>query len=81
MTPEEIRQHLYRPGDDLPPLRPCDTPNAGDRQVDWSAEELHRITGCRKFRNYKHLVVLTSNGCWVGGGEFPDSLGTFSTVR
>ncbi len=36
--------------------------------------------GCRKFRNYKHLLQVSWDGHWVEGGEFPPSLGSFATV-
>jgi hypothetical protein len=26
------------------------------------AEELHRIMGCRKFRNYKHILNVSRDG-------------------
>ena len=36
--------------------------------------------GCRKFRNYKHLLQVSRDGEWVDGGEFPPSLGSFATI-
>ena len=36
--------------------------------------------GCRKFRNYKHLIQVSRDGTWVDGGEFPPSLGSFATI-
>jgi hypothetical protein len=37
--------------------------------------------GCRKFRNYKHLLQVSRDGEWMDGGEFPSSLGTYATIR
>jgi hypothetical protein len=36
--------------------------------------------GCRKFHNYKTLLQVSRDGQWVDGGEFPPSLGSFSTI-
>jgi hypothetical protein len=36
--------------------------------------------GCRKFRNYKHLLQVSRDGAWVDGGEFPASLGSYATI-
>jgi hypothetical protein len=36
--------------------------------------------GCRKFRNYKHILHVSRNGEYVDGGEFPPSLGSFAII-
>jgi hypothetical protein len=36
--------------------------------------------GCRKFRNYKHILEVSRDGEWMDGGEFPMSLGSDATV-
>ena len=78
---DDILRHLHKPGSVLPEVRPCDTPNGSDTQRRWSAEQLHRATGCRTFKNYKQLLQVTADGEWVDTGEFPVSLGTYSTIR
>ena len=65
LSPEEVKQHLHRPGAELPPVRPCDTPCPSDKKVRWSAEEIHLATGARKFKNYRHLLQCTKAGEWV----------------
>ena len=79
MTREEITTTMHHPGSTLPAVRPCDTPNGSDTQVHWASEQIHRITGCRRLKNYKQLLQVTSDGKWVDTGEFPMSLGTYST--
>ena len=81
LSPEEVREHLHRPGTELPPVRPCDTAGPCDSRTRWTAEELHIATGARKFKNYQHLLQCTENGKWVDGGEFPASLGSYTSVR
>ena len=36
--------------------------------------------GCRKFRNYKHIIQVSRDGEWVDGGEFPLSFGSYATI-
>ncbi len=46
----------------------------------WTAEELHRITGCRRFRNYKHLIQSTKDGSFLDNQEFTISIGAYATI-
>jgi hypothetical protein len=77
---DKIQCLIHTPGTSFPPVRPCDTANASNTKTHWSAEELHRIMGCRKFQNYKHLLQVSGDGCWIDGGKFPPSLGSFATI-
>ena len=80
MEREEILTLLHHPNTSPPAIRPCDTPNASDTKSHWTAEELHRITGCRRFRNYRHLISTTKDGSFIDNGEFPLSIGSFTTI-
>jgi len=73
-------EYFHHPGSTLPAVRPCDTANASDTKTHWSGEEIHRIMGCRKFRNYKHILHVSRNGEYIDSGEFPPSLGSFATI-
>jgi hypothetical protein len=46
----------------------------------WTSEELHCIKGCCHFCNYKHLVYLSKDGSYIDSGEFPVSLGAYTTI-
>ena len=80
LPPEKIVELFHHPASILPAVRPCNTANASDTKTHWSAEEIHRIMGCRKFRNYKHILNVSRDGEWIDGGEFPPSLGSFATI-
>jgi hypothetical protein len=80
MTSEEITRLLHHPGTMFPSVHPCNTANSSDTKTHWSVEDLHRIMGCRKFHNYKHLLQFSCNGEWVDGGEFPSSLGSYASI-
>jgi hypothetical protein len=80
MSRADVLWLIHHEGKVLPLICPCDTTNSSDKKTHWSAKELHRAMGCRKFRNYKHLLQVSRDGHWVEGVEFPPSLGSFATV-
>ena len=80
MSREEVLALVHKDGTTLPAVRPCDTANSCDTKSHWTGEELHRVMGCRKFRNYKQLLQVSRGGEWVEGGEFPPSIGSFATI-
>jgi hypothetical protein len=80
MTSKEIAHLLHRPGTFFPSVWPCNTANASNTKTHWSAEELHCIMSCRKFRNYKHLLQVSQDRQWIDGGKFPFSLGSYATI-
>ena len=82
MEQEEILTLLHHPNTSPPAIQPCDTPNALDIKFHWMAEELHCITGCHRFWNYKHLIsTTTTKDCsFIDNAEFPMSIGAFTTI-
>jgi len=80
MEPDEIITQLHHPNKPLPPVRPCDTLNPSDTKSTWTAEELHRITGCRQLRNYRHLIQSPKDGTFIDSGKFPASIGSYTTI-
>jgi hypothetical protein len=80
MNQDEIISQLHHPDKPLPPVRPCDTSNPSDTKSTWTAEELHWITGCRRFQNYKHLIQSSKDGTFIDSGEFPASIGSYATI-
>ena len=59
MSSNEVTHLLHHPNTSLPDIRPCDTANASDTKTHWSSEKIHCIMGCRKFRNYKHILDVS----------------------
>ncbi len=80
MSPEEVAWLLHHPNTSLPDIHPCNTANASDTKVHWTSEEIHRIMGCRKSWNYKHIIEVSRDGEWMDGGEFHMSLGSYATI-
>ena len=79
MSTEAIVSTLHHLDMSPPAIRPCDTPNALDTKYHFTAEELHRLTGCRRFRNYRHLIHTSKDGQFLDNGEFPVSIGAYTT--
>ncbi len=80
MSRHEVLCLIHHDSTSLPAVCPCDTANNSDTKTHWSAEELHCIMGCQKFRNYKQILQVSRDGEWVDGGEFPPSFGSFATI-
>jgi hypothetical protein len=80
MSSEDIISLLHHSDKPPPSICPCDTPNASDSKHHFTAEELHRLTGCRRFRNYRHLIHTSRDGEFLDNGEFPLSLGAYTTI-
>jgi hypothetical protein len=80
MDKKDIIALLHETDSSPPPIRPCDTPNPSDTKSHWTAEELHRITGCQQFWNYKHLVAVSKDGTYIDNGKFPTSIGAYMTI-
>ena len=80
MEHDDIIAHLHHPISTPTAVCPCDTPNPSDTKSTWTAEELHRITGCHRFCNYKHLIQSTKHGLFVDNGEFPASIDAYATI-
>ena len=80
MSSEDIILTLHHSVNPPPAIHPCNTPNTSDTQSHFTAEELHRLTECRRFRNYRHLVHTSKDGQFLDNGEFPVSIGAYATT-
>ncbi len=80
LTRDEITRLVHHEGSTYPPIRPCDRANGSDTKTHWTSEDLHRALGCRRFRNYKHILQTSLDGQWIDGGEFPLALGSYATI-
>jgi hypothetical protein len=80
LSHEEVVRLVHRPSFILPPVRPCDWSNGSNTKTHWNSEKLHHALGCRRFRNYKHIIQTSLDGQWIDGGEFPVLLGAFTTI-
>ncbi len=80
MSRDDITRLVHHEGYSLPPVRPCDRANGSNMKTHWTVEELNCALGCRRFRNYKHILQTSLNGQWIDGGEFPLALGSYATI-
>jgi hypothetical protein len=80
MSTEALVSTLHHWDTSPPAICPCDTPNALDTKYHFTAEELHRWTGCRRFYNYRHLIHISNDGRFLDNGKFPVSIGAYTTI-
>ncbi len=80
MDKKDVIALLHKSDGSPPSIRPCDTPNPLDTKSHWTAKELHRITGCLQFWNHKHLLAVSKDGIFINNGEFPTSIGAYTTI-
>jgi hypothetical protein len=82
MTKEDNTALLHHPGTTLPPFRPSNHPNGSNMKSSWmpEAEELHQITGCCCFLNYRHNTSASKDRHLIDTGEFPISLSSYTTI-
>ena len=71
---------LHHDPANLPDVRPANTPAPCENRTDFDSLKLHRIFGCRRFRNYKHLAAASSNAKLIHTGELPPTLGSHATI-
>ena len=80
LSPDEVVQLVHCPGSLPPPVRPCNRSNGSDTKTHWTSEELHLALGCRRLRNYRHIIQTSLDGEWVDRGEFLLLLGSYTTI-
>jgi hypothetical protein len=80
MTKEDIIAQLHYPGTTLPPISPSNCPNGSNIKFLWTPEELHQITGCCHFRNYRHITDASKDQHLINTDEFPISLDLYMTI-
>jgi hypothetical protein len=65
----------------LPPVPPANTPGPAEHRTTFDSLKLHRIFGCRCFKNQNHLIAASSNAQLIKSGELPPTLGDFATIN
>ena len=71
---------LHANPDDIPDIRPCNTPAPCENRTTFDTLKLHKIFGCRRFRNQQHLASSSANAKLISTGELPTNLGSFATI-
>ncbi len=77
---DNITRLIHHEGSSFPPICPCDWANGSNTKTRWTSEKLHHALGCRRFRNYKHILQTSLDSKWIDGGEFPLALGSYATI-
>ena len=64
----------------LPPVPPYATPAAAESRTTFDPLKLHRIFGCRRFRNQEHITSASRNAKLINTGVLPSTIGNFATI-
>ena len=70
---------VHRDSSNLPPIPPSLTPAPCENRTKFKSLNIHRIFGCRQFRNQNNLTAAT-NAIMVNSGLFPSTIGSFSKM-
>ena len=73
-------KRLHHNPESLPPVRPANTSAACESRTVFDTLKLHKIFGCRRFRNQRHITAASSNATLIHTGELPPTLGSFATI-
>jgi hypothetical protein len=78
---ERLLKTIHTNINNLPPVPPSATPSAVEHRTEFDPLKLHRIFGCRRFRNQKHVAAASQNATLLSTGELPATIGDFSTIN
>ena len=70
---------VHKDASNLPHIPPSSTPAPCENRTQFESLNLHRIFGCRQFRNQKHLTAAT-NASLVNSGLLPSTIGSFTKI-
>jgi hypothetical protein len=77
----KVLTSLHSDPTNLPPVPPSQTPGPAESRTVFDSLKLHRIFGCRRFKNQKHVIAASSNATLLKCGELPPTLGDFATIN
>ncbi len=63
-----------------PPIRPCDTANGSDTTRHLPADQIYRLYGNRRFKNYQNFCFAAKDSKFINGGHPTHTLGEFATI-
>ena len=64
----------------MPEVCLCNTASPSDTKRSFDTPKIHRIFGCRHFRNPKHIISATNNVILINTGKTPTTLGAYATT-
>ena len=79
--PKRTLQSIHHDVSKIPEVPPVYTPGPAEKRTLFDSLQLHRIFGCRKFRNQRHIIAASKNASLIKAGEMPKTLGDFTTIN
>eukprot|EP00804_Cyclotella_cryptica_P009045 CCRYP_003142-RA/>CCRYP_003142-RA protein AED:0.35 eAED:0.14 QI:0/0/0/1/1/1/2/0/1801 len=78
--PSRLLKAIHNDPSRLPPIPPYATSSAIESRTTFDSLKLHRIFGCRRFRNQEHITSASFNAKLLPHGEYPSTIGDFATI-
>jgi hypothetical protein len=72
--------HIHEDPSSLPEVPPEYTPGPTENTTTFDPLRLHRIFGCRRFKNQTHITAASKNAELIKCGEMPSTIGDFVTI-
>jgi hypothetical protein len=73
--------HIHDDPSSLPEVPPEYTPGPTENTTTFDQLRLHRIFGCRRFKNQNHITAASKNAELIKCGEMPSTIGDFVTIN
>jgi hypothetical protein len=64
----KVLTSLHNDPSNLPPVTPAHTQGPAEHRTTFDSLKLHRIFGCRRFKNQNHLIAAASNAQLIRSG-------------
>ena len=77
---QTLLSRLHDDPHDLPEVGSASTPAACENRTTFDSLKLHKIFGCRRFKNQQHLTSASDNARLIHTGELPPTIGDFATI-
>jgi hypothetical protein len=65
----------------IPNVPPAYTPAPTENTTTFDSLHLHRIFGCRRFKNQTHITAASQNATLIRCGEMPSTIGDYTTIN
>ena len=81
ISPDELLLFSSNPHTPPPPVRACDTPNESDTLQHLTSDQIYKLFGNRRFRDYESFCSASKDCTFIKGGQPIPSIGEFATMR
>lgn len=78
--PPSILKSLHHDPSQLPSIPPSSVAAPCEHRTEFDPLKLHRIFGCKQYRNQHHITAASSNASLLSTGSRPATIGDYTTL-